>query len=386
LIRTLLVDDERPARDRLRQMLAALPEVEVVGEAADGVEAIERIAELRPDLIFLDIEMPGRTGLEVAASLRPPRPQIIFCTAFDQYAIRAFEHHAIDYLLKPVTRARLADAVGRVSIPLRERNRWTREIEDASRVQAGMFPAEQRPFGGLDYSGSCTQAIGIGGDYYDFIHLGGGTIGVALADVSGKGISAALLMAGLHARLQSLAPRCGAGVAGLLEELNRATFQPETQNRFVTLFYGHFDATDRVLTYANAGHCAPILFRPKKGAASPPGLPCERQLDVGESGSAVCLETGGTVLGVFPETGYQEAKLQLVGGDILVAYSDGVTETRGQRDEEFGEERVARLIALHYHLPAAELRDRILAEVSRFAAGAEPNDDMTLVVVRATWR
>lgn len=103
MIRTLLVDDERPARDRLRQMLTALPDMEVVGEAADGVEAIEQIAALRPDLVFLDIEMPGRTGLEVAASLRPPRPRVIFCTAFDQYAV--------DYLLKPVTRARLGRAV-----------------------------------------------------------------------------------------------------------------------------------------------------------------------------------------------------------------------------------------------------------------------------------
>lgn len=111
MIRTLLVDDERPARDRLRQMLAALPDVKVVGEAADGVEAIEQIAALRPDLLFLDIQMPGCSGLEVAASLPSPRPRVIFCTAFDQYAIDAFELHAVDYLLKPVTRARLGRAV-----------------------------------------------------------------------------------------------------------------------------------------------------------------------------------------------------------------------------------------------------------------------------------
>ena len=128
------------------------------------------------------------------------------------------------------------------------------------------------------------------------------------------------------------------------------------------------------------------MFRPKKGAASLPGLPRERNLEVGESGSAVCLETGGTVLGVFPEAGYQEAKLQMVGGDVLVAYSDGITEARDGQGEEFGEERVARLIALHYHLPAAELRDRILAEVAGFSAGSEPHDDMTLVVLRATGR
>ena len=383
MIRTLLVDDERPARDRLRQMLTALPDMEVVGEAADGVEAIEQIAALRPDLIFLDIEMPGRTGLEVAASLRPPRPRVIFCTAFDQYAVQAFEHHAIDYLLKPVTRARLADAVQRVSIPLHERARWAREIEDAGLVQAGMFPSELIPFEGLDCAASCTQAIGIGGDYYDFIRLAEDRIGVVLADVSGKGISAALLMAGLHARLQSLAPRCEDRVAELLQELNRVTFTPGTRNKFATLFYGHYSRKGRMLTYANAGHCAPILFRPRDGMANPPGLPPEPGSGVGDAGTAGRLEAGGTVLGIFPEAQYVQGRLQLAPGDVLVAFSDGVTESCNGRDEEFCEERVARLVALHYHLPAAEIRDRILAEVAAFAAGAEAHDDVTLVVLKA---
>lgn len=113
-IRTLLVDDEQPARDRLRQLLAAESEIEVVGEAEDGVQAIERVAELNPELILLDIQMPGCSGLEVAASLARPRPAIIFCTAFDQYAVDAFELHAVDYLLKPVNRARLHAAIERI--------------------------------------------------------------------------------------------------------------------------------------------------------------------------------------------------------------------------------------------------------------------------------
>ncbi len=382
MIRTLLVDDERPARDRLRQMLATLPDIEVVGEASDGVEAIEQIANLRPDLIFLDIQMPGRTGLEVASSLHPPRPRIVFCTAFDQYAIQAFEHHAIDYLLKPVTRARLADAVQRVAVPLRERDRWVREIEDAGLVQAGMFPDGLMPFEGLDYAGSCSQAIGIGGDYYDFIRLADDRIGVVLADVSGKGVSAALLMAGLHARLQSLAPRCGHRVSELLQELNRASFTPGTRNKFATLFYGHYSTRDRMLTYANAGHCAPILFHPRPPPATGNGLPPDHGSGKGIAGTAVRLEAGGTVLGIFPETQYAEGRLQLAAGDVLVAFSDGVTESCNGKDEEFGEERVARLIALHYHLPAAELRNRILAEVAAFTGGVAAHDDVTLVVLK----
>jgi len=114
MIKVLLVDDEQPARDRLRQLLAAEPQVEVVGEAEDGVQAIERVAELAPDLLLLDIQMPGCSGLEVAASLGRPRPAIIFCTAYDQYAVDAFELQATDYLLKPVNRARLHTALERV--------------------------------------------------------------------------------------------------------------------------------------------------------------------------------------------------------------------------------------------------------------------------------
>lgn len=114
MIKVLLVDDEQPARDRLRQLLSAEPDVEVVGEAEDGVQAIERVAELAPDLLILDIQMPGCSGLEVAASLGRPRPAIVFCTAYDQYAVDAFELQATDYLLKPVNRARLHAAIERV--------------------------------------------------------------------------------------------------------------------------------------------------------------------------------------------------------------------------------------------------------------------------------
>jgi len=113
-LRTLIVDDEEPARQRLRLLLAGHADVEVVGEAEDGLQAIERVQELTPDLVLLDIQMPGCSGLEVAASLGRPRPAIIFCTAYDQYAVDAFELHAVDYLLKPVNRARLQSALDRV--------------------------------------------------------------------------------------------------------------------------------------------------------------------------------------------------------------------------------------------------------------------------------
>ena len=113
MMRVMLVDDEQAARERLRQMLGGMPCLEVVGEAADGEEALQKVVELHPDLLLLDIQMPGCSGLEVAACLPAPRPKIVFCTAFDQYAVDAFEVHAADYLLKPVNRVRLARAIER---------------------------------------------------------------------------------------------------------------------------------------------------------------------------------------------------------------------------------------------------------------------------------
>lgn len=114
MIRVLLADDEELARQRLRKLLSAFEDVTVIGEVEDGQEAMQRIADERPDAIFLDIEMPGASGLEVAQSLASPRPRIVFCTGYDQYAVDAFELHALDYLLKPVTRERLERTIHRL--------------------------------------------------------------------------------------------------------------------------------------------------------------------------------------------------------------------------------------------------------------------------------
>jgi two-component system, LytTR family, response regulator len=114
VIRVLIVDDEEPTRVRLRQMLASHADIEIAGEAGDGAKAIEMAAQIRPDVLLLDIQMPGCSGIDVAACLAQPRPHVIFCTAYDQYAVEAFELHAVDYLLKPITRVRLGQALDRV--------------------------------------------------------------------------------------------------------------------------------------------------------------------------------------------------------------------------------------------------------------------------------
>jgi len=164
MIRTLLVDDEKPARERLRQMLASFEDVEVIAEAVDGEEAVEKAASLSPDLVFLDIQMPGRNGLDVAASLLAPRPHVIFCTAFDQYAIEAFDVHAVDYLLKPVNRGRLAKAVSRVRDSLGRMAVMDRDLQSAGEVQARLFPQTLPVVTGLDYREFSRPARTVNGD------------------------------------------------------------------------------------------------------------------------------------------------------------------------------------------------------------------------------
>ncbi len=116
MIRTLIADDEAPARARLRQLLAGHSDIEIAGEASTGIQIMELAGQVKPDLLLLDIQMPGCSGIDVAASLAAPRPHVVFCTAFDQHAVDAFELAAVDYLLKPVTRARLAQALERVRL------------------------------------------------------------------------------------------------------------------------------------------------------------------------------------------------------------------------------------------------------------------------------
>jgi two-component system LytT family response regulator len=143
-LRTLIVDDEQPARDRLRQLLASHDDVEIVGEAEDGLQAIEAVAALAPSVVLLDIQMPGCSGLEVAASLGRPRPAIIFCTAFDQHAVDAFELQALDYLLKPVTRARLQAALDRVRGGLgRDEERRVDRVSQAPQLSPSRFLARK---------------------------------------------------------------------------------------------------------------------------------------------------------------------------------------------------------------------------------------------------
>jgi sigma-B regulation protein RsbU (phosphoserine phosphatase) len=256
--------------------------------------------------------------------------------------------------------ARLTTAIGR---EMAQRERLNRELEIAREVQEHLFPQRLPPVPGLDYCGHCRPAREVGGDYYDFLELPEGRFGIAIGDVSGKGVGAALMMASLEASLRGQAS-VGHDVAELMKRVNSLVYQASSANRYATLFYAAYDPRSRQLSYVNAGHNPPVILR--KTAAA-----CQ----------VFRLETGGPVIGLLRER-YQQESFPLEPEDLVVLFTDGVSESMNARDEEWGEDRMIEFAKTCHGRPAIEAMTRILAAAEAFAAGASQHDDMTLVVLR----
>lgn len=236
-----------------------------------------------------------------------------------------------------------------------------REMEIAREVQQRLFPQTLPAVEGLEYDGACRPALGVGGDYYDFLALSGGRLGIAIGDISGKGVPAALLMASLQASVRGQAQSDSHNLARLMETVNRLVFDASPSNRYATFFYSEYEAGERKLRYVNAGHNPPMLFR------------CAELMR---------LETGGPVVGMFRGSQYQEAEVQLQAGDVIVMFTDGISESMNAADGEWGEEALAGAARESLGRPAAETIARIMEAADQFAAGAPQHDDMTLVVMR----
>jgi len=245
------------------------------------------------------------------------------------------------------------------------RARLSREIEIAREVQEGLFPQHFPPVNGIEYFGFCRPALGVGGDYYDFVKVGE-QLGIAVGDISGKGIPAALLMASLQASLRAQAISAPVDLATLMARLNELIYENSPANRYATFFYGQYDPATRSLHYVNAGHNAPMVFRPRAGGVD-----------------LLRVDGGGPVIGLLPSAAYQQFAIDLRPGDLLVGYTDGVSEAMNPDDEEWGEERMAeavRTTCLELH--PKEVVTRLMEAADGFAHGAKQHDDMTLVVVR----
>jgi sigma-B regulation protein RsbU (phosphoserine phosphatase) len=362
MIRAFLVDDEPPARVRLRQLLTEAGGVVIVGEAASALEARESIAEARPDVVFLDIEMPEMRGTELAAMLPEPRPFVVFATAFDRYAVDAFAVAATDYLLKPVTRARLAGTLARVREQLSKQSELEREMAAASAAQAHLFARTFPAIAGFECAASTVPARAVGGDFYLAQRLSSGRFSLALGDVAGKGVPAGLVASSVQARLETMARQPDWNAAAAIAELNAVLMRTIETARFATLAYVEIDPEASRLLIVNAGHPPLILVAPYHEPRT--------------------FESTGPALGVLPDAQFGTHLVELEPGGILVAYSDGVTEAVNAEGEEFGEGRLTATIEHHRALGASELCEALVTAVRRFREPAPASDDLTVMVIK----
>jgi phosphoserine phosphatase RsbU/P len=255
-----------------------------------------------------------------------------------------------------------------------QKERLERELEIAKEVQEQLFPKQAPRLPGMEFTGMCLPARVVSGDYYDFLTFSKERLGMAIGDICGKGISAALLMANLQATLRSNVinlskdgaaadGREGSGrsVAKVVKLLNDHIYTYTSANKFASIFYAEYDDALRRLTYCNAGHNPPLFFR---------------------NGEFRRLLTGGTVVGIFPDAEYEQETLTFMPGDVFLAYTDGIVESVNEYGEEFGEERLVDLIRLHESRPAEEIQRAVVDEVLRWAYEEERDDDMTLIVAK----
>lgn len=236
-----------------------------------------------------------------------------------------------------------------------------RELEIAREVQERLFPQKFPKIEGVDCFGFCRPARGVGGDYFDFIELTGGRIGIAIGDVSGKGVAAALLMASLQACLRGQTLAGVSDLGELMKNVNKLVYESSQSNRYATFFYGEFDPAARRFTYVNAGHNAPVILR---------------------GDEVIRLEASGPVVGLLPGVGYTMDAFEMQPGDLFIGYTDGISEAQNEREEEWEEERflaAARAAASH---SARQVVEAIFREADAFTGNAKQYDDMTLLTVK----
>ncbi len=244
-----------------------------------------------------------------------------------------------------------------------------RELETAWEVQRHLFPEGPLEDGTLELCGTCLPARWVGGDYYDYFAVGRRRVGVAVADVAGKGVAAALLMTTVQALLRSQLTSEERSLTDVVSTMNRLLRRSTGEGGYVTLFLAELDEETRRLTYVNAGHNPPMLFR--RNANS-----------VIEEASVMRLTAGGPVVGTFLDGPYEEESIQLQSGDVLVAFTDGVTEALSPGGVEFGEERLRSIVVQSSHLTARELAEKVIASVLGWQGEAPQHDDITLVVMK----
>ncbi len=360
-VRIFVCDDQMEVREALRLLLKA---------HGYRVESFETPADLLcsavredPSVILLDMNYTrdttsGEEGLELIANLRHRRVSsaLVAMTAWGDVslAVRAMQNGASDFVEKPWNNERLLQIVARWSAA---HSIEEKELAGAQRVQQNLLPRKTSGQHTLEYACRFLPARQVSGDYYDFFEKRPGHFGFVVADVSGKGVPAAMLMANLQALFRSYAYRDEAAVEPVLRAVNAQFHESTSPESFATAFYADLDEASHELQYINCGH-PPALLRKANGEIR-------------------TLEASGTVLGAFPVWRADTGKVKLEGGDRLLVYSDGAVEAQGDGGEEFGEDRLMELFERTAHLPPRDALPEMEAAITRHS-GVSLFDDCTL--------
>ena len=332
---------------------------------------MERLRAEPFDLLLMDLNYSrdttsGREGLELIPRVRAHDPglPIVVMTGWGNIdtAVEAMRRGARSFVQKPWEDVALLEILEREVTDARaERRRdhkQQRELEEARLIQRGLLPSSVPQIAGVDLAVAWQPAAGVGGDCFDTVAFSNG-LGVSIADVAGKGLPAALLMSNLQAAVRAFAQEAAAP-ASICGSVNRLLCRNMASGRFVTFCYARIDAASRRITYSNAGHNPPLLIRP--------------------DGSFARLGDGGMVLGVFPDTAYDQSELALAAGDRLLFYTDGITEARNAAGDEYEEDKLLAVATRVRTQPVEAMKDAILADVNAFNNG-HFDDDATLIVV-----
>src|ERR1700730_6168518 len=384
----ILIADDQP--DVLRALCLLLKghgyTTETVTSPSDLLEALGR-AEF--DLLLMDLNYArdttsGREGLDLLAQLKAMDtvPPIVVMTGWATVgiAVEAMQRGVTDFVEKPWTNSQLLEVLRKQITLGRQRRESARlavqetqaqkviasqfheqehEIAEARAIQEGFLPKEIAQLPGYEIAGAWQSARVVGGDYFDVLPFDGETCGLCIADVAGKGLPAALLMSNLQAAVRGLASPSLAPEE-LCARLNALLYRNMASDRFVTLFYAPLDGPARRLQYVSAGHNPPFVLH--------------------ADGSHDRLREGGVVLGVFANQLFESGVVQLQSGDRMVLYTDGVTEAWNSEDEEFGEERLLRVLQENPARTAAEIQAKILQAASELSHGIWQDDPPLLVL------
>lgn len=339
--------------DTLSTSLPLLIDIAQRGKAWDVPPSPEALAAgpLAPECL---VPMLGRNGKLIGLLVLGPRLSEEPYSTEDKHLLDSVASQAAITLEN-------IDFAEKMAERMEAERKTAMEIDIARRVQARLFPQNLPPLETLEYVGGCVQAREVGGDYYDFLDMGPGVVGIVLADISGKGMSGALLMANLQGNLRSQYAVAREDLPRLLQSVNRLFYENTTDESYATMFFGVYNDSRRSLRYANCGHVAPLLLR--------------------GNGSIECLASTTTVLGLFLKWEAQIEEVKLQPGDLLVICTDGVTEAPNPQGEEYGQERLAELVRANRDLPAKKLLLTIQSRVEKFS-GATQADDITLIVAR----